>query len=92
MKDNKSAELGLAFVLGGVTGACLALLFAPRTGGETRGLVKDKVREGGEIARRTLDKGRRVVAQAAARVQEAREDVRNLAQEGEQTLRYGSQG
>jgi len=36
----------VAFVLGAVTGAALALLWAPATGDETRRLIGEKTREG----------------------------------------------
>ena len=36
----------VAFALGAVTGAALALLWAPATGEETRRLVSEKAREG----------------------------------------------
>jgi len=42
---NTSAGLVLAFVAGAVSGAIVALLTAPRSGRETRGRLKDLVRE-----------------------------------------------
>jgi gas vesicle protein len=40
----------LAFLAGAVTGAAVALLFAPATGDETRQFLTDKAREGRERA------------------------------------------
>ena len=64
-----SASVFLAFVLGGLTGAALALLYAPRSGQETRDLLAEKVREGEVRAReakeRAVTKGREVVDDAA---------------------------
>jgi gas vesicle protein len=40
----------VAFVLGAITGAAVALLLAPATGEETRRLLSEKAREGREKA------------------------------------------
>ncbi len=44
-KDN-SGSLMVAFVIGALTGAAVALLFAPATGEETRGYLGQKAQEG----------------------------------------------
>ena len=44
-KDN-SGTVMVAFVLGALTGAAVALLFAPATGEETREFLGEKAREG----------------------------------------------
>ena len=44
-KDN-SGGLMVAFVIGALAGAAVALLFAPATGEETREFLGDKAREG----------------------------------------------
>jgi gas vesicle protein len=44
-KDN-SGTIMVAFVIGALTGAAVALLFAPATGEETRELIGQKAREG----------------------------------------------
>jgi gas vesicle protein len=36
-----AASIGLAFILGGVLGGCLALLFAPESGRRTRERLRD---------------------------------------------------
>ena len=48
----------MAFILGGLTGAALALLYAPRTGRETRDLLNEKVREAEERGRELRDQAR----------------------------------
>ena len=64
---------GLA--LGGLAGAALAMILAPQAGEDTRDLLVAKAREAGERARDTagdagdlLDRGRRIVADAKARL------------------------
>lgn len=50
----------VAFVLGAFTGAAVALLMAPATGGETRRLLAEKAREGREKAGEAAQKGREI--------------------------------
>jgi len=55
-KDN-SGSVMVAFVLGALTGAAVALLFAPATGDETREFLGQKAREGKAKAREAMDQG-----------------------------------
>ena len=48
----------VAFVLGAITGAAVALLMAPATGEETRRMLADRAREGREKAGEAAQKGR----------------------------------
>ena len=48
----------VAFVLGAVTGAAVALLMAPATGEETRRLLGEKAREGRDRAEEAARQGR----------------------------------
>ena len=51
----------MAFVLGTITGAAIALLMAPATGEETRRRLADKAREGRERANEAARQGRELV-------------------------------
>ena len=53
----------LAFILGAVSGAAVALLYAPATGRETREYLGDRAREGGQRAAEAAAKGRDVLNQ-----------------------------
>jgi len=51
----------LAFLVGAVAGATVALLYAPATGQETRDLITEKSREGREKAASLAEKGRQAI-------------------------------
>jgi gas vesicle protein len=51
----------LAFLLGAMTGAALALLYAPATGEETRNYLGEKAREGRTRAADMAEKGRQII-------------------------------
>ena len=53
----------LAFLLGAVSGAAVALLYAPAAGSETRELLAEKARESRERAAAAAEKGREILNQ-----------------------------
>ena len=57
-RDDGSGTVIVAFVLGAITGAAVALLMAPASGEETRRLLAEKAREGREKAGEAAQKGR----------------------------------
>jgi gas vesicle protein len=61
--DIGAGSIMLAFLLGAVSGAAAALLFAPATGRETREYLGDKAREGRERAAEAAQKGREAFSQ-----------------------------
>ena len=66
MGRNEGAGAGsilLAFLLGAVAGAAVALLYAPATGRETREVLGEKAREARERASEAAVKGRQVINQ-----------------------------
>ena len=58
----------LSFLLGALSGAALAILFAPRSGRETREILGEKLRD-------TADRSRRLGEQAIEKRREAAEDA-----------------
>jgi gas vesicle protein len=57
-RDSSGGTVMLAFLVGAMTGAAVALLFAPAPGEETRDLLGQRAREGRERAREAIDQGR----------------------------------
>ena len=53
----------LAFMLGAVSGAALALLYAPVSGKETRDYLSDRAREGRDRAAEAAERSREVIKQ-----------------------------
>jgi gas vesicle protein len=53
----------LAFILGAVSGAAVALLYAPASGRETREYLGEKAREGRERANKAAERGREMINQ-----------------------------
>jgi gas vesicle protein len=64
----------VGFIVGGLTGAVVALLFAPQSGEETRALIKDKSIE-------LRDKAQVSAEEALARAEEVAADARRRADE-----------
>ena len=82
MSDERGAGASgiiLSFLLGGLAGAALAILFAPRSGEETREMLGEKLREGAERGRnlrdRAVSKGREVLDDAAEYVDRQRDTL-----------------
>ena len=69
----------LAFLLGGMTGAALAILYAPRSGRETREMLNERLREtaerGRELRETAVNRGRDLVDEAAGYVDRQRDVI-----------------
>ena len=70
--------LFVGFILGGLTGALAALLFAPQSGAETRALIKDKSIELRDIAQHSAE-------EAVARAEGAMDSVRTKIKRPDET-------
>jgi gas vesicle protein len=86
--EGSAGSIFLAFILGAMSGAALALLWAPASGEETRRFVTDRAREGREKAaeaarqgREFVDRQRDTVAQAIERGREAYRQARGQSPE-----------
>jgi gas vesicle protein len=71
----------LAFLLGVVSGAALALLYAPVAGRETREYLGEKAREGRDRAADAAQKGRQAISQGRETVATAIERGREAYQQ-----------
>jgi len=78
--DNSSTSgVLLSFIVGGLAGAAIAILFAPRAGRETREMLSDRVKEG-------LAQGRGLKDEVVARSQHLRDDAVDFIEERKERL------
>jgi gas vesicle protein len=61
---NAAGTVVVAFVLGAITGAAVALLMAPATGEETRRKLSERAREGKNTVTSAFERGREAYQQA----------------------------
>lgn len=71
----------LAFLLGAVAGAAVALLYAPAAGRETRDYLGEKTREGRERAVEAAAKGRELINQGREQLSTAIDKGREAYQQ-----------
>lgn len=87
-RDNGGGSVMLAFMLGAMAGAAVALLFAPVAGEETRDYLSRRAREGRDRARDAAEQGREfyhrqrdsvstAIERGREAFQQAREEGRN---------------
>src|SRR5262249_9187262 len=85
--DNISNNV-IYFLVGGAIGAAIALLFAPKSGAETRALIGDKAREGREYL---TAKSQELKEQAATYVDKGREVINTQKDRLTSALEAGKQ-
>jgi len=74
MAANGFSEKFVYFLAGGCIGAAVALLFAPKTGEETRELLGGKAKQGAEVLEQKVTAGRE-------KIQEKKEEVTGVISE-----------
>jgi gas vesicle protein len=82
-ESNGGGSVMLAFVLGAVAGAAVALLFAPASGEETREYLGRRAREGRDRAR---DAARDAVDQGREYYQRQRDTVASAIERGREAF------
>jgi gas vesicle protein len=80
-----AANVVLAFLVGAVVGAAVALLYAPATGEETREFLGEKAREGRERAVKAAERGRQAV-------KEGRENLTSAIDRGREAFQQARGG
>ena len=84
----------VGFIVGGLSGAVVALLFAPQSGEETRAIIKDKsieLRDKAQMnAEEAIARAEAVAADARARADELTKQLRDRGQEVVEDVRERS--
>jgi gas vesicle protein len=85
----------VGFIVGGLSGAVVALLFAPQSGEETRALIKDKsieLRDKAQVtAEEAIARAEAVAADARARADDLARQLRERGHEVADTVRERGQ-
>jgi gas vesicle protein len=84
MIRNSWPEITSAFAIGIGVGAILGLVLAPKSGEETRAMLRDKAQEGIDEA---IQQGKRVARQAHRAADTAREYVNDAVEAGQGAYR-----
>jgi gas vesicle protein len=84
MSPKNWPEIASAFAIGLGVGAILGLLLAPRSGEETRGLLREKAQEGIDEA---VAQGKKVARKAQRVADSAREFVNDAVEAGQGAYR-----
>jgi len=86
----------VGFIVGGITGAVVSLLFAPQSGEETRALIRDKSIElrdrAAETAEDALARAEAAAAEARARAEELARQARTKAEDLAREVRTRGEG
>jgi gas vesicle protein len=86
----------VGFIVGGLTGAVVSLLFAPQSGEETRALIRDKSIElrdrAAETAEEALSRAEAAAAEARVRAEELAKVARSRAEELAKEVRTRGEG
>jgi gas vesicle protein len=98
MSDNKDfGAFLIGFIVGGLTGAAVSLLFAPQSGEETRELIHDKAIQLRDRAAETVEEARlraeEAIEQAKQKTEEwtklVKEQAEDLVEKGEKAIEEG---
>ncbi len=86
----------VGFVVGGLTGAVVALLFAPQSGEETRALIKDKSIELRDKAQMSAEeayaRAEELAAEARARAEQLASEVKERGKSAIEAVRKPKKG
>ena len=91
-RDDSASTALISFMLGGVAGAALAVLFAPGAGSDTRRRLGDGVRGGAERGRALVQRGRAALDAAGGAVTGGVHPAPGNGQESADSLRVPEPG
>ena len=80
--EDVAGNMLLAFLLGAVSGAAIALLYAPASGRDTRGYIGNQAREAKNRAVQAAERGRGLINQGRDMITQGRETISNALERG----------
>jgi len=93
--SNDKSHTFLAFVLGGIVGAAIAILYAPDSGRETRRRIKDGFDDAEDWARDKYDDAKDAVESGTEKVKtivgERKEDIKSAYEAGKDAYFRGKE-
>ncbi|HRY30007.1 MAG TPA: YtxH domain-containing protein [Elusimicrobiota bacterium] len=81
-ENNKGGDTLIAFLLGGLVGAGIAFLFAPRAGKETRRRLQHWLEDMEDKGQDLLEEGRELLQEGKEVVQEKTEKIKRVIDSG----------
>ncbi len=88
MAENRGAESFLAgFLIGGMIGAGLALLFAPASGKETREFIRTKATQAIDEGKEEMEKIRQIIREELVKLAESKDAVVETIQKKVEALK-----
>ncbi|MDY6873945.1 MAG: YtxH domain-containing protein [Chloroflexota bacterium] len=91
-ENNDFGAFLIGFLVGGLTGAAVSLLFAPQSGEETRALIKDKTVELRDRTAETVEEARLQAEKAWGEAKSKAEELSKLAKEqADEMIKKGEQ-
>lgn len=78
MSEKNNGDTILALLLGGAIGACLGLLFAPKSGKETRKKVKILFDDIGEKTGELIEEGKEKIEEVKEKIEEVKEKIKEV--------------
>lgn len=95
MERTRRGGTVLAFLVGGVVGAGIALLYAPNSGAETRKKMKEGLGDATDWARDKYDDARQTLTDTTGKVRqmvdEKREDLKTAVDAGKEAFLRGKE-
>lgn len=92
-EDTSASGILLSFLLGGLAGAAIAVLFAPRSGRETREMLGDRLHDGvargKDLGDELVARGRAAAGEAVNFIEERKERMAAAVEAGTQAYRDG---
>lgn len=82
MEDNgmrRGGNFWVGMLLGLAVGAGAAMLYAPKTGAETRAMIKDRAKQVGESATNTYNRAKSKISEMRGKAQEKAEELESKA-------------